>query len=245
MTGSTDLDRLLGAYLDEGPRRAPDGAVDAAIAFARSHPRRRDPLRFLRPDVMPSRRSMFIPQLAWAALVVVLTLGAVAAFAIGSRPNDAPILPPPTVIESPAPTPQPSASLGPSPSVLALDLSDSNEPGASADTGSGFSRTLTVDDASGTVVDVERGPVPVDEPVDEMTAAADPENPSRVILRWPFKPCDEALLLSVDAAGDSFVLERQGCVVGDAIGGEDHQVVLTFRGPVDPATFDLELVETP
>ena len=67
MTGSNDLDRMLASYLEEGPRRAPDRAMDAALAFAVAHPRRRDPLLFLKPDVMARRSSMFSPQLVWVA----------------------------------------------------------------------------------------------------------------------------------------------------------------------------------
>ena len=63
MTGSNDLDRMLASYLEEGPRRAPDRAVDAALTFANAHPRRRDPLLFLKPDVMARRTSMFSPRL--------------------------------------------------------------------------------------------------------------------------------------------------------------------------------------
>ena len=67
MTGANDLDRILASYLEEGPRRAPDRAMDAALTFAAGHPRRWDPLLFLKPDVMARRTSMFSPQLAWAA----------------------------------------------------------------------------------------------------------------------------------------------------------------------------------
>lgn len=251
MTASNDLDRLLGAYLDDGPLRSPDRPVDAAIAFARTHPRRRDPLGFLKPDVMARRSAMTSPQLAWAALLVALTLGAVAAFAIGSRPTDVPVVPPPTVIESPSPAPSavpsavPSPSLDPSPSAFTLELGAPEEPGPSGDTGSVFDQTLTVEDASRSIVAVENGPIPTDDAVTDLTAVADPDDPTRVTLRWPFAPCDATLLLTIDAAGDSMRLERQGCVIGDTIGGEDPQIVLTFSGPVDPSTFDLEFVETP
>ena len=34
MTGWNDFDRMLASYLDEGPRRAPERATDAAVAFA-------------------------------------------------------------------------------------------------------------------------------------------------------------------------------------------------------------------
>ena len=89
MTGSNDLDRMLASYLEEGPRRAPDRAMDAALTFAAAHPRRRDPLLFLKPDVMARRGSLFGPQLVWVAAVIALTLGAVAAIAVGTRPPGA------------------------------------------------------------------------------------------------------------------------------------------------------------
>ena len=34
MTVSNDIDRMLASYFDDGPRRAPERATDAAIAFA-------------------------------------------------------------------------------------------------------------------------------------------------------------------------------------------------------------------
>ena len=91
MTGSNDLDRMLASYLDDGPRRAPERATDAALAFAATHPRRRDPLLFLKRDVMARPGSLFGPQLVWAALLIALTLGAVAAIAIGTRPSQEPV----------------------------------------------------------------------------------------------------------------------------------------------------------
>lgn len=240
MTGSNDLERLLGAYLEDGPRRAPDRPVDAAIAFARSNPRRRDPLLFLKPDVMGRRPAAFSPQLGWALLVLALTIGVVAAVAIGSRPDQVPVVPPP-VVESASPSvpASPDPSVGPSPSPaptsFGVDLSDE----------AGFTRTLEVLDASGTVLAVEEGPVPLDEPVADIVATVDPVDPARVLVRWPFKPCDEELVLTIDQAAERLVLERRGCVIGDTIGGNDHQITLTFAGPVDVAALDVQLTEVP
>jgi len=236
MTGSNDLERLLGAYLEDGPRRAPERPVDAAIAFARSNPRRRDPLLFLKPDVMGRRPAAFSPQLGWALLVVALTIGVVAAVAIGSRRDQVPVVPPP-VVESAAPsaTPSPEPSPSPAPTSFSVDLFDQ----------AGFTRTLEVLDASGTVVAVENGRVLLDEPVTDIVAIADPDDPMRLIVRWPFKPCDEELVLTVDRAAERLVLERRGCVIGDTIGGNDHQITLTFAGPVAVASLDLQLTEVP
>ena len=141
MTGSNDLDRMLASYLEEGPRRAPDRAMDAALTFAAAHPRRRDPLLFLKPDVMARRGSLFGPQLVWVAAVIALTLGAVAAIAVGTRPSQEPVVPPP-VVESPSPSP----SVVPSPVVTTIELFDPNNE---------ITWPVTVTDASGTLVTAE------------------------------------------------------------------------------------------
>ena len=52
MTTLNDFDRVLGEWLNEGPNRAPDRPIDLAVEHARSHPRRPDLIRFLRPDPM-------------------------------------------------------------------------------------------------------------------------------------------------------------------------------------------------
>ncbi len=201
MTGSTDLDRLLGAYLDDGPRRAPDGAVDAAIAFARSHPRRRDPLRFLKPDVMPHRRSMFSPQLAWAALVVVLTLGAVAAFAIGSRPNEAPVLPPPSVVPSPVPTTQPSSpppSASPSPTSFSVVVTDEHE----------IDHPIEIVDLSGSLVSVDPGPVVTDDIGPDAVARNDVPADEDIFVAWPYASCDDVTTVTIGPGVSTIDVER-------------------------------------
>jgi hypothetical protein len=232
MTGSNDLDRELSAYLDGGPSRAPERAVDAAIAHARAHPRRRDPLLFLRPDVMGRRVSTFRPQLVWAVVVLGLVLAGVTAVAVGSRLNQAPVVVPPVVSPSPTiSTPSPA----PSPSTFTIPVGDED----------GFSRTLTLTDASGTVQSIENGPVADVGPETGIVAANDPAGPTRVFLTWPYKPCDEELVLAIDATGTVIRLERHGCVIGDTIGGNPHRVTLTFAGPVDASTLQAELVEVP
>ena len=172
MTGSNDLDRMLASYLEEGPRRAPDRAMDAALAFAVAHPRRRDPLLFLKPDVMARRTSMFSPQLVWVAAVIALTLAAVAAIAVGSRPSQEPVVPP-SVVESP------------SPSVSPISVTNRRRRSSSSIRQRNY---LPVDviDESGRSWPPSPNPADVP-PVDRIEAAAnDPADSTRVQLVWTF-----------------------------------------------------------
>ena len=231
MTGSNDLDRMLASYLDEGPRRAPDRAMDAAVAFAGAHPRRRDPLLFLKPDVMARRGSLFGPQLVWAALLVALTLGAVAAIAIGSRPSQEPVVPP-SVVESPSPSPAPS--IAPSPTEFAIELFDpSNE----------ITTPVVIQDASGTLVNAEPGAPQDVEPVDRIEATTDPADLTRVELAWTFCGAGEDHTLTIDETGQVWRLARIAC--SDTLGGADLRMTLTFSEPVDAAALDVELVDLP
>jgi len=229
MTGSNDLDRMLASYLEEGPRRAPDRAVDAALTFAAAHPRRRDPLLPLKPDVMARRSSMFSAQLAWAALIVVLALGAVAAFAIGSRPSEQPVVPP-SVVESPTTLPSPN----PSPRAFSVVVTDEHESDHPVD----------VIDESGRLVAVDPGPAYTGPEMGEAAASNDPGSDTRLFVTWAFSGCDDPTSITIDATASGIVVERPECQ-GDTIGGNPHQVTLTFDGPVDAGTLDVQLFETP
>jgi len=227
MTGSNDLDRMVASYLEEGPRRAPDRAVDAALTFAAAHPRRRDPLLFLKPDVMARRGSMFSPQLAWAALVAVLALGAIAAISIGTRPSVEPVVPP-AVVESPSE--QPPAS--PTPRTFSVVVTDEH----------GIDHPVDVIDTSGTLVAVEPGPTYTGPEMGEAAASNDPASASRLFVAWTFTGCSDPTSITVDETALLVLIERPACQ-GDAIGGNPHQVTLTFDGPVDASALDVQLAE--
>jgi hypothetical protein len=229
MTGSNDLDRMLASYLEEGPRRAPDRAMDAALSFAASHPRRSDPLLFLKPDVMARRSSMFSPQLAWVPLVAVLALGAVAAFAIGTRPSEQPVVPP-SVVESPSPSP----SVSPSPVVKTIELVDPNNE---------ITWPVTITDASGTLLTAEPEVQQDVPPVDRIEATNDPADPTRVELVWTFCGGPSPHALTIDESGLVWRLSRPVC--SDTLGGADQRMTLVFTEPVDAAALDLELVDLP
>lgn len=231
MTGSNDLDRMLASYLEEGPRRAPDRAVDAALTFAAAHPRRRDPLLFLKPDVMARRTSMFSPQLVWAAAVIALTLGAVAAIAVGTRPSQEPVVPP-SVIESPSPSAQPSAI--PSPQTFSMVVTDEHDSDHPVD----------VIDESGRLVAVDPGPAYNGQEIGDAAASSDPAFDTRLFVTWAFTGCKDPTTITIDATASGILIERSECR-GDTIGGNPHQVTLTFDGPVDATAVDVQLVETP
>jgi hypothetical protein len=243
MTGSNDLDRLLGAYLDDGPRRAPDRAVDGAIAFARAHPRRRDPLGFLKPDVMARRHAIVSSQLAWAALVAVLTVGVVAAIGIGSRPNPAPVLPPPSVVATPAPTAEPSApppsaipsaSASPSPSSFGVVVTDENE----------ILHPVEVVDLSGQLVAVEPGPVVTDDIGTDAVARNDVQVDEDIFVAWPYVGCDDVTTVTIGPAVATIDVERPVCD-GDTLGGNPLQITLRFAIDVEVGEMTVQLTETP
>lgn len=235
MTGSTDLDRLLGAYLEDGPRRAPERPVDAAIAFARAHPRRRDPFLPLRPDVMGRRPAMFSPQLVWATLVLALTVGVVAVVAVGSRPtDDAPVVPPPSVPASPSPSVSPTPAPSASPTTLNLELTDPNNE---------ITWPVVVVDETGLLVSAEANAQSDDDPVDRIAATQDPTDDSRVILTWTFQGCPEIQFVSITSGAKSITVERTECL--DTLGGADLRMTLDFSQPVAASSIELQLVETP
>ena len=88
MNQTSDLDRLLDDWLTDGPNRAPDQPIIAASQFARTHPRRPDPLRIFRSDPMADRRRTPFgvqPGLVFALLALVVAI--VAAGVIGHVSN--------------------------------------------------------------------------------------------------------------------------------------------------------------
>ena len=96
MTSPNDFDRRLGAWLDEGPAHAPDRTIDAALAHARAHPRRRDPLAVLRRDPMSgggfAGALRPLPLVAVLGLILVAAIGVATVGGFFSRPS---VVPPP------------------------------------------------------------------------------------------------------------------------------------------------------
>ena len=228
MTASNDLDRLLGEWLDEGPRRAPDRPLELALENARAHPRRPDPLGFLRPDAMAPRRAVFglRPVLVLAALALVLAAVAVGGGAF--RESVQPPLPPPST--SPSPIPSPTGP--PLPLVFDVDLV----------VAAGEPQTVSIVDDSGLLVEARSGEPSADGrsfPDD----AVDVTNLDETTLRlgWSGFPCATDHALTIDEAARVFVLARPACRgETDAI-GVDRILILRFAEPVDAADVEITL----
>ena len=87
----SEFDQLLAEWLEDDPNVAPALPVEAAVDFARIHPRRRDWLAFLRRDAMTTRSSTGLrPVAILAAVIAVLVLAVGGAVLIGSRPDATP-----------------------------------------------------------------------------------------------------------------------------------------------------------
>lgn len=101
----SEFDRLLAEWLEDDSFIAPAAPVEAAVDFARAHPRRRDWLAPLRRDAMTTRPTTGLRPVAIViavALLLVLAIGG--AVLIGSDPEATPT-PVPSTAASPTPTP--------------------------------------------------------------------------------------------------------------------------------------------
>jgi hypothetical protein len=108
----SDLDRLLAEWLEADAMVAPAAPVEAAVDFARAHPRRRDWLAFLRRDAMTTRRTTGLRPVAILVALAALLVAAVGGAAlIGSRPEATPT-PMPTAAAIATPTPPPFLPAG-------------------------------------------------------------------------------------------------------------------------------------
>ncbi len=223
-----DLDVKVAAFLRDDADVASARSVDAALAHARTHPRRPDPLRALRRDPMDPRPRAFgaRPRISrtWllaaaVASVVVAGLAGAAGGWFDARPS--------VVVPGPTPTPTPSAAIGtaapvPSPAVFRLDLPE--VIGADA--------VIEIIDESGTLADA----LPVQTADGGSVAAgtvdvwSDPEDPSRLILTWTGLPCTTTHRLDIAADGRTMQLTWTACD-GDAI-PRDLAVELRFDGAV-------------
>ncbi len=245
MNAQHDLDRSLEAALHDGPSQAPEHLIGAALAHAHAHPRRRDPLAFVRRDPMatPSAKSAVaahpLPLLALLAVVLAAGLGAATA---GGFFKDRPAVAPPVATPSPtpgpsapgSPAPSPAPSAPPSPVVIPVDLVE--HVGADA--------TIDITDLSGHLVKAESGDpgwsASVPDGTIEATGLAG--SPATIVLTWGGVPCDTTHLLTIDTDGLSMTIERPACQ-GDSL-AVDHVLVLAFDHPVDPTRVTVSIRTT-
>jgi hypothetical protein len=236
MTANDDLDRRLSSALQDGPARAPERSIDLALAHAREHPRRRDPLAILRKDPMSAQSSRFalafqpLPVIAVVAIVLAAALGVAT---VGGFLDDRSGIVPPVVTPSPTsplasvpPTPSATAPASPSPVIISVDLIE--RVGANA--------TIDITDRSGTLVSAVSG-VPGDGasvPDGTVVASGLAGSSATVVLTWSGLPCDTTHALTIAPDGLEMTIERPACQ-GDAM-GVDHVLQLIFDHAVDPAT---------
>jgi hypothetical protein len=123
----SEFDRMLAEWLEDDTFVAPAAPVEAAVDFARIHPRRRDWLTFLRRDAMTTRATTGLrPVAILLAVVALLALGVGGAVYVASRPEATPT---PTVLPSPTTSPLAVLPMPPSGALVAgryrLEVPDS------------------------------------------------------------------------------------------------------------------------
>ena len=233
-----DLDRALAQWLEEGAMAAPDWPIDQAIEHARSHPRRRDPLAFLRPDAMPSRRSGLVLQPAAGLLLVGLVLALAAVVVVGSQLRQ-PNVVPPSVDASASPTLSPSPIASP---TTPAEPQPTTEPDFSVELTlvGGATNKIDILDASGLVSGAESG-TPA-EGVSFPSGTVEVENVDASTLRLGWSGgCEDIHVLSIDPTGRAMTLERPKCA-GDAV-AFDRILVLALAEPIAAGEVTVQLRE--
>ena len=232
MTNLDDFDRSLSVFLNDGPNTAPEAPVIAALAHARTAPRRPDPFARLRADVMAPRRTGFAlrPGLVLAMLAVAIATAGVAV--VGSRQPEDSVVPIPSGTPAPTPTPTTNPSIGPTvaptdPAPIHLELT-----GQCCGTPS-----IDIVDRSGHLT----GAASVageNVSTDQTTATND--DPRTIRLIWVGAPCDTVHRLTI---GPDFglTIDRPLCH-GDAV-ATFRGVTLTFDQAVDAGSLATTIVD--
>ena len=240
MTGTQDLDPRLSDWLADGPSRAPDRTIGAAVDHARTHPRRRDPFAFVRTDPMGSNRSISgfhpLPLVAALGLLVAaaLTVATVGGF-FNARLVIQP-LPLPSASPSSAPSASPTASPTTTPSATptgpALPLTFRVDLTVAA----GNPTSVVIFDDSGTLLRAASGTPGDGGSVEDGTVqvVADPTDPNTLVLTWTGSPCDTTHEMNVSQDARTIAISRPACS-GDSL-PLDRVLRLTFDRPVPAAS---------
>jgi hypothetical protein len=241
MTNLDDFDRSLSDFLADGPNTAPEAPVIAAMAHARTTPRRPDPLRAFRADPMSPRRTGLVgarPGLLLA--VVAVAVGAVGVAVVGSRQPSDSVLPVPSTNDVATPTPGSSGIASPIPT---------GPPAFQADVtmlvSAGQPFPITVSDVIGDLI----GAVSL-QPGDgasvgtnDIQVIADPANPAAFIVTWQGTPCETGGSVRVDEARKLIEIGRQRCV-GEPL-PLDRVLRLEFRSPLSEGEWASTFVDAP
>ncbi len=236
MTSPNEQDRRIAAWFQDRHGRVPERTIDAVLAHARTHPRRRDPLAALRRDPMGSgglglgRFGQPLPLVAAAGLLLAAAL---AGAAIGGWFDRDPAVVPPVVSPSPSVTP----SVAPSgPATIRVDLIEHV----------GNDAYIDIIDESSTMIEAISGDPGdgVDVEPDVVRVENDPADSATVVLTWGGGTCDTGHELVINADGRTLRMFRGTCE-GDALGGVGHVLRLTFDAPAPAAEFDATIETTP
>ena len=214
MTNLADLDRALTEFLEDGPNTAPEAPVIAALAHARTTPRRPDPLAWLRSDAMAAPRGRILglrPSLILA--VVALIAASIGIAVVGSRPQaPAVVVPGPSASppQSSTPASPPAASLAPqrSPYDLPITMLVS----------AGQPYPVEVSDTTGALLDATSLQPGDGASVgnDEVRIDADPRDLAALVVTWSGTPCESSGSLHVDERAHVIEIGREVCE-GDAL----------------------------
>ncbi len=251
-----DVERRLAAFLgDDAFGRAPERAIEGAMAHARAHPRRRDVLAAVRPDPMdgwarvvglggPGARSA--PGGVTPRLLLVASLGLllVAAFAVASVGGlfDRPAVVPPDG------SPSPVADRGAVAVGGAVADAVAGARGAAASRSARRQSVMTPSWTSPTRRGRSCRPCPARlgtaaRPMATSVVVTQGDTPETLVLTWTGLPCTTAHELAIGPDGLAMAMTQPACD-GDTI-PRDLVLELTFAAPVDAAEVvaTLETVE--
>jgi hypothetical protein len=222
MTTLNDFDRVLGEWLNEGPNRAPDRPIDLAVEHARSHPRRPDPIGFLRPDPMarPFRGLGMGLRPAMILATLALVLAAVVAIGVGG-PKPSVVVPNPSPSASPRLSPNPSPTGTTSAGIL-VDLT----------VAAGQPQTVDVIDESGTLLEASSGSPNDGQGFPSDSVEVTNIDATTLQLGWAGFPCRTDHELRIGSDPRVMTLIRPPCEgVTDSI-GVDRILILRFSEPI-------------
>jgi hypothetical protein len=253
MTNLVDLDRALAAFLEDGPNTAPEAPVIAALAHARTTPRRPDPLGWFRADVMaPRARRLFGLRPTLLLGLLTLVAAGIGAAVIGSSLQN------PSVVVPPATTPS-ALVVSPSPTTTAPSATPSDDPSGPPTTGERFeplgppavppihvvllsgvgtAPSIDIVDESGLLTAAVSGPARDGASFENFDATND--TPTTLRLTWLGSPCDTVHRLTIDPALTTMTIDLPNCG-GDSI-GVDRTLLLTFSRAVDATTLNTEML---
>ncbi len=239
MTAPNEQDRRIAAWFDDAQGRLPERTIEAALAHARAHPRRRDPLAALRRDPMGGGAfglGGVAQPLPLVAAMGLLLLAAFAGAAVGGWFDREPAVVPPVVTPPSVTPPFGTPTAEPSPATIRVDLIEDVGGDAFAEiTDESFTMIRAVSGDPGDRVDAPDGQVRVEN---------DPTDPATIVLSWASASCDTRHQLVIGADGRTMQMTREACL-GDALGGLGHVLRLTFDGPAPASEFDVTLETTP